>query len=32
MAFIKMLNETKIFELPEDQEAFKEEMIVQQAV
>lgn len=31
-AFMKLLQETKIFDLPEDYEEFREEMIIQQAV
>jgi len=31
-AFIKLLHETKIFDLPEDHEEFRNEMIIQQAV
>jgi hypothetical protein len=32
LAFIGMLNETKIFDLPEDKYRFRQEMIMQQAV
>jgi hypothetical protein len=32
LAFIKMLNETKIFDLPQDQDEFRGEMIFPQAV
>ena len=31
-AFMKLLQETKIFDLPEDSEEFREEMIIQQTV